>query len=238
MPRRWTHAEDAALLCRHEQGQTHRQIAAALGRRRDSVRYRLQALGVAPRPAHRRWTPEQEQALVEGISAGMTHQQVAAQLDRTVDSVRNRCRALGIRTQEITWTRARLDELERWLAQGLGYAAVAERMGCTRGAVMGAAQRIGVGTARGMAWQRMPEARRARLHKLIIHCIEDRGMTQRGTTEHLNAIGERISLSWVNRELQSMEPRIRRIARENASRRRSLLISVARRKQEARRRAA
>ncbi|GGN43976.1 transposase-like protein [Actinoplanes campanulatus] len=104
--RSWS-AEETVLVTRlHRDGAEVEDIAASLGRTANSIRYKLHALGLGPRPgpkqppaytmddlrqehpnSHRRWTPEEEQRLARRAAEGATVPELMAEFGRNENGI-------------------------------------------------------------------------------------------------------------------------------------------------------
>ena len=125
------------------------------------------------------------------------------------------------------WTRQEADLLERYLLDGLKYRHIAERLGRSVASVRGKADRTGLSDKARQAHKAIPKAREERLLEIIGDCIEFRRMTCLDTTRYLNTIGETISNAWVHKRIQGRH-RLRKLAAENARRRRSTNMRIQR----------
>lgn len=234
----WTPDEDAVLTRRYLRGDSYEAIGREVGRTREAVNKRRKALGL-PARQRRDWQPEEEVRLAELVAEGLTTEEIAQRMGRSYDAIRNALRRQQLKLQKITWGRERLDELERLLARGWSFRQCGEHFGCTREAVSEAAYRTGMkSSASSPAVQAFTPERIYRLRELIEECVDLRRMNGRDTTRYLNSIGEEVSNAWVNRQIRAMGREVRRMAKQNANRTRSLRLRAARRRQGDQRRSA
>jgi len=131
------------------------------------------------------------------------------------------------------WSRAELDALQQMVEGDYRYAEIARHLGRTVRQVESAAQRLGLQSRERAGWNRIPADRAARLREIIADCIEVRRMTCLDTTRYLNAIGEPVSNTWVDRQIAVLGRQYRKQVRMNTSRVRSLKTGIRRRAEEA-----
>ena len=87
----WAEDEDEELRRMAGDGIPLLQMAEQLQRSQNSVRLRLQKLGLwTPRPAARPWSPAEEEMLVQLYMAGSPFDEISATTGRTVNAVISR----------------------------------------------------------------------------------------------------------------------------------------------------
>ena len=87
----WAEDEDEELRKMAEDGIPMLQMAEQLQRTLNSVRIRLQKLGLrTPRPAAKPWSPAEEEMLVQMYTAGAPFEEISATTGRTVTAVISR----------------------------------------------------------------------------------------------------------------------------------------------------
>ena len=87
----WAEDEDEELRKMAEDGIPLAQMAEQLQRSLNSVRLRLQKLGLrTPKPAAKPWSPAEEEMLVQMYSAGAPFEEISATTGRTVTAVISR----------------------------------------------------------------------------------------------------------------------------------------------------
>ena len=93
----WASDEDDELRRMAEDGVPLQQMAEQLQRTRNSIRLRLQKLGLwTPKPAAKPWTPEEEERVVQMYGAGAAFDDIAATTGRTVNAIVSRLVRLHI----------------------------------------------------------------------------------------------------------------------------------------------
>lgn len=84
----WAEDEDDELRRMAEDGITQRQMAEQLQRTPNSVRLRLQKLGLwTPKPAAKPWSPAEEEMVAEMYKAGAPFEEMAATTGRSVTAI-------------------------------------------------------------------------------------------------------------------------------------------------------
>lgn len=179
------------------------------------------------------WTEAELATLRQRLAEGVTHRAIAKELGRTKSSVNHKAWDLGLTRQagpRQPWTRQELDRLEQIIASGATYQQAADKLGRSRISVRGKAADMGLcNPERVGAFRRKDAALVAEIHDILGDCIDFKGMNCLECTAYLNAIGYEVSNSWVHKQIGVLGPNYRRWARENAKRRRSLIMSMRRR---------
>lgn len=175
------------------------------------------------------WTPERRAWLARQRAKGRTYASIAKEIGITEGAVRATAYRLGLmdsskNVAKRPWTREELDTVERMLAEGRPYSAIAEELGRTVASVRGAGLRLGL---RSKATnETLSPAEWEAVVRRVIDWVETERLTVLASAERLQRLGYNITVHALRFHMRRQSGSVKNQIYKNAARRRQVMAKV------------